>query len=296
MKRYFFTLLLGLSVTIASARIIQNFENITKDIWDPELTDRTGTFFSYDATRAPLAIVENPNKSGINTSEKVVRVQVYTGAPNSGILKINFVGGTPTASEPLVDYPACPTCTDEKYDRLRFKYYKGSLLNRNVELEPNGQAASPKKLVNAQGLDEWEYITFDLENKFYSSFQIRVNRNEAGNGSAVGTAEGDFIYIDDIEFFNSTDGPETAIRLVDVEKTFSCIPLGDDLFRFETALTGVANVRVELISLDGRSTTIYNQVAEGKLEIPFQVKNKGVYLVRTTVNNKPAKTIKIVSQ
>jgi hypothetical protein len=280
----------------ASAVIIEDFENFpVADFWNAELADRTGTFFAYDATRAPLMVVDNPNKSGINTSDKVIQVRVYIEAPNSGILRINFTDGTVTA-EPLIAYPSCPTCEGEKFDRLRFKYYKGSLLNRYAELEPNGSAATPKKLVQANGIDEWEYITFELENRSYQNFQIRVNRNGEGNGAAQGTADGDIIYVDDFEFFNSVNGPDypsTAIQPVSTTSNFKCVSLGENRFRVETDLDKASPVRVELISIDGRAEVLYNQVTEGKLEVPFSVKNKGVYCVRTIIGNQ-SETVKII--
>lgn len=253
-----------------------------------------GTFFVYNANFAPLELVDNPNKSGINQSNKVVKVQVHAGGPNSGIWKINFTG---SGQEPILDYPSCPSCTDGRYDRLRFKYYKGSLLNRYVELEPNGSATSPKTIVQAQGIDEWEYIEFDLEYASYTTFQVRVNRNDVGNGSAVGTAEGDAIYIDDIEFYNSTDGPSSSLSRNAIDAIpFSCTSEGGNLFTARYQADTEARVQVDLISLDGRSETLYNQVAAGEVEIPFQVNGKGVYCVRLTVDNIVSKTVKIVSK
>lgn len=284
-----------MSVTFASATVIENFENFpVEDFWQADLADRTGTFFAYDANRASLLIVDNPNKSGINTSNKVCRVQVHNGGANSGIVKINFTG----SAEPVVTYPACPTCTDGKFDRLRFKYYKGSLLNRYVEFEPNGSPTTPKTITQAQGMDDWEYITLELPYTTYTNFQIRVNRNGTGDGSAVGTAEGDFIYVDDFEFFNSTDGPDfppsTAIQSVAAEKAFSCTALGENKFRLEADLENPASVRIELIAMDGRSEVLYDHVAEGRLEVPFSVTNRGVYCVRAIVDNQVRETVKIV--
>lgn len=283
-----------MSVTFASAIVIENFENFpVEDFWQADLADRTGTFFTYNANFATLQIVDNPNKSGINTSDKVCRVQVWNGGPNSGIVKINFSGIT----EPVVTYPACPTCTNEKFDRLRFKYYKGSLLDRYVEFEPYGSPTNPATRIQAQGMDEWEYITIELTSTTYTDIQLRVNRGETG-GSSPSTAEGDFIYVDDFEFFNVTDGPDfppsTAIQSIAAEKAFSCVSSGENKFRLDADLENPANVRIELIAMDGRSEVLYDHVAEGKLEVPFSVKNRGIYCMRAIIDNQVRETVKIV--
>jgi hypothetical protein len=208
MKNVFFTFMCICCASLAYAQssvLLEDFENFPEEnFWQTDLADRTGTFFYYDANRAPLMIVDNPQQAGLNASAKVCRVQVYAGAANSGILKIEFTGGGKTG-QPVLEYPACPTCTGGKYDRLRFKFYKGTLTERYVEMEPNGSPTNPKTIVATSDLDEWQYVIIELSATSYNSFQIRVNRNANGSGSAPGSADGDFIYIDDFELYNSAD-------------------------------------------------------------------------------------------
>lgn len=273
-----------ITTILVSATInIQNFESIA----NPK-----GDFFVNNGNYAPIELADNPNKSGINTSDKVAKVQIYVSSAISGIIKISF-----SASElPTLTYPACPTCTGGRYDRLRFKYYKGSLLNRYVEFEPNGAATSPKTLIQASGAaNEWEYITIPLDWSSYQSFQIRVNRNAAGTGSATAVA-GDFIYIDDFEFYNSTDGITTSVKPVEETKLFTCIPLGNKAFKLESFISDKSNVQIDLISLDGKCRNIYNRNTEGNFEIPFEVSEKGLYCVRMIVNNEFSEVIKIIAQ
>jgi len=291
MKNYLLTAFFFVVATMAHAVIIQDFESIAK-IWDA--TDKTGTFFVYSTSFAPVTLVDNPNKSGINTSNKVVAVQVYTTAANSGMIKFNFPGGSSVA--PILDYPTCPTCTGGKYDRVRFKYYKGSLLNRYAEFEPNGTATTPKTLVQAQGIDEWEYITFDLAYASYASMQFRVNRNEAGTGSATGTASGNFIYIDDVEFYNSTDGATATTQVEEDTNKLKCNDLGNGFFSFEKFIEHKSNIRVDLISMGGLSENIYNRSAEGNLDVAFEIKGKGIYCVRMTIDNKATEIVKVLSK
>jgi hypothetical protein len=294
MKQTFSLCVALLFASFASAIDLQTFES--------GITTPKGEFFVNNANFASIELVANPNKSGINTSNNVVAVRVHSGNPNdpttlpgsanSGIIKISFAG-----DQPVIQYPANPTGADVLYyDRLRFKYYKGSLLNRYVEFEPNGSATSPKTLIQPQGIDEWEYVTIPLENKTYTNFQIRINRNDTGTGSATGTAAGNIIYLDDFELFNSTDGPLSAVPFINEDALFSIKNMGNKSFSLETTLDKTSNVRVDLISPDGRLVNIYNQIAGSHLTLPFNVSAKGIYCVRMTIDNQISKTEKIIAQ
>lgn len=260
----------------------QNFESITTP---------KGEYFVNDANFAPIELATNPNKSGINTSDKVAKVSIYSGNAISAIIKISF-----SNQAPILDYPTHPQGLDELYyDRLRFKYYKGALTRRYVEFEPNGTATIPKTLFEAAGANnEWEYITIPLTSKTYSNFQIRVNRTSTGaTGAAV---SGDCIYVDDFELYNSTNGITTAISLNKTVNLFSCVPTGNNSFKLVTSVPENSNVHVDLISIDGSSRNIYNQITTGNIEIPFNVKNKGMYFIRMTINNDYSKTTKVLSK
>lgn len=299
MKQVNFTLLLFVVSLSASAIKLQGFETIA----NPK-----GDFFDTNTNFASIVLADNPKKEGINISDKVAGVVVHSGivgdpetpgAPNSGIIKINFV----ETLTPHTVYPKNPLGEGDLipvyYDVLRFKYYKGKLMNKNVEFEPNGQPTNPKSLKTAFGDDEWEYITFPLEFKYYQNFQIRVNRNENGTGSAVGTGTGEIIYVDDFEIYNSEAGPdaETAIKLTFEERKFSCNYLGGKSYNLQTLLEKPSNVKVELIALDGKVETIYNQYnTAGQLEVPFQTKEKGVYFVRVTMDNNTFEVHKVLGQ
>lgn len=284
MKKIYSLLLLALipsMYAMSQDAFPQGFESIT----NPK-----GDYFDTNSSFAPVTLSDNPNKSGINTSDKVAKVQIYTTAANSGIIKINFGSGTPNFT-----YPTCTTCTGGKYDRLRFKYYKGNLTGRYVEFEPNGTATSPKTLIEAAGANnEWEYIVIPLDYLTYSAFQIRVNRNSSGSTAA--TVAGDVIYVDDFEIYNSTDGISTAVPVLGTSDLFSCIPNGNNSFKIKASFGEESNVRIDLISIDGRCENIYNQSVEGELETPFMVRGKGMYFVRMTINNNFSKTTKILSK
>ena len=294
MKKIFLTVVAFATVLSASANygvILQTFES--------GITEPKGEFFVDNPDFASITLVDNPKKDFLNSSNKVAAVQVYTENPNSGIIKINFVDGV----APKVNYPENPYGTGDEvlayYNVLRFKYYKGTKTSRNVEFEPNGSVTSPKTIIPTFGEDGWEYITIPLEWKLYQNFQIRVNRNEAGNGSATGTAEGDIIYVDDFELFNREDGPaeiEASTKFVLVDDLFSCKSTGNRSFVLNASLEKSANVKVDVISITGQTRTIYNQTVAGHLELPFDVNTKGVFCVRMTIDGKLSKIEKIIAR
>jgi hypothetical protein len=271
MKKPYISLILlfGVIPTVfaQTSVIVEDFENVpVENFWQDDVADRTGTFFAYNTNRAPLMIVENPAPTGINTSPKVCRVQVFAGGANSGIVKIEFVKEGTTKPEPVIDYPACPTCENQRYDRLRFKYYKGNLQNRNVELEPNGSPTSPKTITPAVGNDEWEYIVFELSAATYNTFQLRVNRNADGSGSAQGTADGDFIYLDDFEFYSSAE--VSSVGTLDAS-TFRLVGI-----QGAVSVAVAQPAKVEVFNLTGQCVASTTVQTESTINLPA-----GIYLV-----------------
>lgn len=73
-----------------------------------------------------------------------------------------------------------------------------------------------------------------------------------------------------------------------------CVPLDTKYFRFETNVDKASVVKVELISLDGQSKTLYNQNALGKLEVHFRVKQSGVYCIRMTQDAEYSGILKLI--
>jgi len=285
MRHFYIILSMCFFALVANAQKLQDFENITNP---------RGEFFVDNANFAPVSLADNPLKYGINTSNKVAAVQVFTTAANSGIIKISFA-----TDQPILQYPKNPTGADALYyDVLRFKYYSAGKLNKTIEFEPNGTATSPKTLVAPGSYynEEWAYVIIPLINKTYNNFQIRVNRNADGSGSATGTAAGDLVYVDDFEMYNSVDGPITAIKLPKIETDFSCVNLSGKNFCLKASLDKKSEVRVDLISIDGRSQTISTQQAVGNIEVPFSVNQQGIYCVRMTIDNTYSKTIKILAK
>ena len=286
MKQIFLTtIFLAVSLVLTAVNPFpQGFESVT----EPK-----GEFFDTNANFAAISLADNPLKAGINISNKVAAVNFTV--VNSGIVKINFAGTT----NPVFQYPTNPNGTDELYyDVLRFKYYSAGKLNKNIEFEPNGSATTPKTIVQpgAYYHEEWAYVTIPLLNKTYSNFQIRVNRNAAGTGSAEGTAVGDIVYIDDFELYNSVAGPTSSVRKVEMNNVFSCRNSGNGKFSVEAFLPNKSEVRVDVISLDGRATNVFSQTCEGAFEVPFTVATKGIYCVRMVIDNNYSISEKVIAE
>lgn len=263
----------------AGSYLLQDFESIT----NPK-----GEFFDTNTNFAAIDLVTNPSKSGINLSDKTAGVKVGTG---SGIIKINFQDGI----TPQTIYPSDPTGQNSLYyDRLRFKYYKGSNADRYVELEPNGSPTSPKTLTPANGSD-WIYIEFVLTNKMYNNFQIRVNRNADGSGSAGALTSGQYIYVDDFELYNYETGPTTAIKIQTQNIDFQFTQTDNKSYNLISFIDTPSDVKIDLISIDGRSTRLFNQKTSGYFTLPVQVQNKGIYFIRMTADNRNTKTLKFIN-
>jgi hypothetical protein len=81
-----------------------------------------------------------------------------------------------------------------------------------------------------------------------------------------------------------------------MNNVFSCRNNGNGKFSVEAFLPYQSDVRVDLISLDGRATTIFNQFVESSFQVPFTVPAKGIYCVRMVVDNNYSITEKIIAQ
>lgn len=181
----------------ANAVIIQDFENLPDGT-----TNLIGVVFQSTGG-VDVTLEDNPNPGGINTSAKVARAKIYMGGATSGIIRLCFTG----TCTPLLGYPEHPNfATDGTiYDRLRFKYYKGNLTDRVVYFEPYGNSSHAElQKATASDKDAWQYITFELIASSYGDIQFRLNRNTAGGTPT--TVDGDYIYVDDFEFYNSKEG------------------------------------------------------------------------------------------
>lgn len=288
MKQYlFFMLFLACSATLsAQTAFPQDFESIT---------NAKGDYLDTGANFAAAVIADNPLKEGINTSDKVVAVTVGI---NSGIIRINFKKAT--TGTPKFDYPAHPEGLDELYyDVLRFKYYTAGKKNKFIELAPNGNSANPKILVEPTTSDydqKWAYVEIPLAFKEYANFQMRINSHSSGSGSAQDTQNGDKIYVDDFEVYNSDEGPTTSIPLQMLEDLapFQCVALGNGEFRIEKRIIEDANLRFDLISIDGKSHTVYDQYSSVCCENVFKAPAKGLYVVRMLINGKESSSQKVL--
>jgi hypothetical protein len=176
MKIAFFAFLTSVfSLTLSAQLLVDDFE--------------TGILNARFTVLDPIkvSIVDNPSKTGINTSAKVLKI---SGNKGSGMLymKLNLNG------QVIVTKP---------YDRLRFKYYRGNIKNNLVMLDPNGMPPSISSLQVPSANNAWEYVDFAIETTYYQQMLLRLDkRTEAPFPSGM-----EDVYIDEIQFYNSADGP-----------------------------------------------------------------------------------------
>ena len=179
MKHFTILLAVVLSLTTMRAQTLPlNFESGTE------------TWTDFDG--GAMTVIDNPQKSGINTSEKVA--QMIKGAGQTW-------GGSWIALEGPIDYSTL------KFMSLKvFSPRTNAAVLLKVENADNG-AISFEKSVNTTKANEWETLKFDFSQintaNSYSKIVIIIDNGTVGDGSANFT-----FLIDDIEL---ADGEATVL-------------------------------------------------------------------------------------
>lgn len=146
----------------------------------------TPSWKEEDMSQWSISVSDNPDKSGINDSDKCLK-QLITGNSNTtGTVWVNFnrLGITEDISE---------------YRRIRFKYYK-STDDRYAKVEVDGGTATVvdgKNGMNAP-INTWVEVEYIFTQKQYARITIKTlqRKDESVTGKEPALA-----YIDDIELF-----------------------------------------------------------------------------------------------
>lgn len=158
--------------------ILDNFESGVKDIK-----------FRGGNDAAVVDVVDNPLKSGLNTSNKVLKVTKSFASQQLNVY-------IKRASNPTVDISG--DVWGKNFDRVRFMYYNPVASGRSVAWKYNG--LDPILNITPQpALGVWSYVDIALTSNqmdALTSMNLRLN-----DGS--GTSENDIVYIDNIEFYNA---------------------------------------------------------------------------------------------
>lgn len=139
-----------------------------------------------------VEIVDNPAQTGINTSSKVLRI-----TNNFGSQQLN-IDITKNNVDPALNV------VNKGYDRFRFKYYTEVAEDRKVMWKHNGNGTQVDITIQpTSGGNVWSYAEIEMtegEMNSLDMIHLRLNHKlDESNGNST-----DVIYIDDLEFYNST--------------------------------------------------------------------------------------------
>ncbi|MFT3737680.1 MAG: hypothetical protein QM786_02880 [Breznakibacter sp.] len=275
------TLFLGAMGLMASAGHSQNL--VLDNFEDGALSSR---YRAGSGNSALFSVVDNPLKSGINTSNKAFRLTNNSGSAYF-MLDLN-------QNEQAI--------STDGYNRFRFKYYAapnadgvqiGDITAVRLQLYGSSSTENIRDIKpKLQGV--WETITYEIPVvAAYNVFQIRLNYNRVSPASLVT----DNYYIDDVEFFY-TDGTTTSVGENAQARPVSC---------YINSATGQAflnlagyhadNARAILYHITGQEIkTIFHGSLSGQNgPIPFTVEKPGIYIVKVVAGNKILTTAKLIA-
>ncbi len=157
--------------------ILDNFESGVKDIK-----------FRGGPDAAVVEVVNNPLKSGLNTSDKVLMVTKSFASQQLNIY-------IRRASNPTVDIS--DEVWGKNFNRVRFMYYNPITSGRFVSWKYNGQ--DPTLNITPQPeFGVWSYVDIAVTpNQMDALTSIHLRLNDGGN------SDNDVVYIDNIEFYNA---------------------------------------------------------------------------------------------
>src|SRR5690606_12746457 len=157
--------------------ILNNFESGVKDIK-----------FRGGPDAAVVEVVNNPLKSGVNTSDKVLMVTKSFASQQLNIY-------IRRASNPTVDIS--DEVWGKNFNRVRFMYYNPITSGRFVSWKYNGQ--DPTLNITPQPeFGVWSYVDIAVTpNQMDALTSIHLRLNDGGN------SDNDVVYIDNIEFYNA---------------------------------------------------------------------------------------------
>jgi endo-1,4-beta-xylanase len=141
-----------------------------------------------------VEIVDNPFQNGINTSGKVLKITNNFGSQQ---LNIDITKNNVNPSLNVVN---------KGYNRFRFKYCTEVIEDRKVMWKHNGNGDQKDIAVQpTTGGKVWSYAEIEMtegEMNSLDMIQLRLNHKlDGSNGNST-----DVIYIDDLEFYNSSLG------------------------------------------------------------------------------------------
>lgn len=144
--------------------------------------------FKGGGSTAVLEVVDNPLVTGLNTSDKVLKLTKSFASQQLNIY-------IKRASNPTVDIS--DKIWGKGFDRVRFMYYNTNTTGRFVSWKMNGN--DPVLTITPQPeFGVWSYVDISLTTAQMNSLTSLNLRLNDGTGNSD-----DIIYIDNVEFYNS---------------------------------------------------------------------------------------------
>lgn len=167
----------------------------TGRLFDDFEADAIGSWFNLGENQPGIELVENPHKSGINTSDKCLRDKVYGSGGTSGYFTLK-------APKMLSD----KGFDVSEFSGIRFLVYLGK--NKYYPRVDFGGTKYPS-ITPPKFNGEWELLEYKLpEGATFDNTKnivFRMMLNEAGSNISGGNVDAEennrTVYIDDIEFF-----------------------------------------------------------------------------------------------
>ena len=241
----------------------------------------TGGKFGCYGTDITIAVVENPGKTDVNSSDYVLKMEGTNASENwAGINYIPEQFGNLPITVGNVD-----VVNEGEYRYVHFKLHRNNDNKVLVQLKlDDGNAEYPEELWTG-GTNTWEYYvmdllykaewSYDLSNKQYNQIEFQPNKQ---SGAFV-------LYIDDIYLSPSPDPITTSaiknnkINSADINVYRSA---NGSAFARIGELEG--QLKLEVYNLQGQLLkVVYNDVAAmGNYELPsFET---GIYILKATTS------------
>ncbi len=227
-----------------------------------------------------LSVVDNPNKSGVNVSNKVLSMKRIAGAAN-----VRYAGMWAVLNEAFA-----PRCDMDKYSYAHYKLLQdvsGASANFKVESsksgEPDIEVGPADDYVIKVG--EWQDVVFDLTSAAGLYGTIVIMPDYLQEGDPLDPRPNHTLYVDDIMFTREKNA--TGINdVLAIVNSIHVTTQGNTAF-IAFKLENTAPVAVTVYNVSGQmvNTQSLNGVS-GTNQVAATIAESGVYFVQVKVGSK----------
>jgi hypothetical protein len=241
--------------------------------------DWTWVVFENDSN-PPLEIIENPDQSGINTSQTVAKfTALETGNPWAGC-------------ESLQGADLGEFVLDDSNNVISIMVWKSVISDVGIKLVSSTDWAQPEIKIPNTLINQWEKITFD-----FSDYINPPDGNGVLNQIVVfpdfdlsGRGQDNIIYFDNIVF--GDEGLSTPTN--EFSSNFVAYPNPSSNYWTITGKTQ-SSFSAQLYDVTGKLISVYENVANQDLTIDASSLKAGIYFA-TVTTEKASSTIKLIKR